>query len=47
MHTMTTIYKEEGFKGFYKGNYLVYFLKGYRTNVIAIPTFHALFFPIY
>lgn len=44
-HTMSTIYKEEGLKGFYKGRFLV--KVGYRTNVIAIPTFHALFFPIY
>ena len=37
-HTLRTIWKEEGLRGFYAG---------YRTNVVAIPIFHSLFFPIF
>lgn len=38
LHTMMTIYKEEGFLGYYKG---------YRATSIIYPIFHSLFFSIY
>ena len=36
--TLTTIWREEGIRGLYAG---------YRTNVVAIPIFQSLFFPIF
>lgn len=43
--TMRTIYIEEGWKGFYKGNIRKHI--GFRTTILSIPLFHCIYFPLY
>lgn len=37
-HALKVIFKEEGFKGYYKG---------YQATAISVPTFYSFFFTIY